>query len=265
MPVTVAVDAGGTSVHRPVRASGRRRSARFPWRRMSGDGEATRQRREGKQCAAASGEFGTASRLAPRASQFQWRASPHCRVVNLVRSGRKQPQLFSASAGGKARHPYRCAARRDRACAGRMRTSETAVTLALARKWRPQDLRRNGRAGARGAGADQCAHAEPPAPRLPADRHARRGQDHARADHRQGAQLRDRRHRHAVRRLRGLQRDRRGPLRRPDRAGRRLQHPGRPDARAAGERAVRADPRRASRCTSSTKCTCCRARRSTPC
>jgi hypothetical protein len=25
-------------------------------------------------------------------------------VVNLVRSGRKQPQLFSASAGGKARH-----------------------------------------------------------------------------------------------------------------------------------------------------------------
>src|SRR5688500_10799849 len=32
------------------------------------------------------------------------RASPHCMVVNLVRSGRKQPQLFSASAGGKARH-----------------------------------------------------------------------------------------------------------------------------------------------------------------
>src|SRR5690242_6151728 len=26
-------------------------------------------------------------------------------VVNLVRSGRKQPQLFSASAGGTARHP----------------------------------------------------------------------------------------------------------------------------------------------------------------
>jgi len=28
--------------------------------------------------------------------------------VNLVRSGRKQPQLFSASAGGKARHPRFC-------------------------------------------------------------------------------------------------------------------------------------------------------------
>jgi hypothetical protein len=35
-----------------------------------------------------------------------WRASPHCIVVNLVRSGRKQPQLFSASAGGWARHPF---------------------------------------------------------------------------------------------------------------------------------------------------------------
>jgi len=35
--------------------------------------------------------------------QMNWRASPHCRVVNLVRSGRKQPQLLTASAGGKAR------------------------------------------------------------------------------------------------------------------------------------------------------------------
>jgi hypothetical protein len=32
-----------------------------------------------------------------------WRVSPHCRVVNLVRSGRKQPQLLTVSAGGKAR------------------------------------------------------------------------------------------------------------------------------------------------------------------
>jgi hypothetical protein len=32
-----------------------------------------------------------------------WRVSPHCRVVNLVRSGRKQPQLLTASAGGMAR------------------------------------------------------------------------------------------------------------------------------------------------------------------
>ena len=30
---------------------------------------------------------------------MNWRVSPHCRVVNLVRSGRKQPQLLFASAG----------------------------------------------------------------------------------------------------------------------------------------------------------------------
>ena len=32
------------------------------------------------------------------------RASPHCSLVNLVRSGRKQPQPVPASAGGQARH-----------------------------------------------------------------------------------------------------------------------------------------------------------------
>jgi fumarate hydratase, class I len=37
---------------------------------------------------------------ANRRNELQWRASPHCMVVNLVRSGRKQPKLFSASAGG---------------------------------------------------------------------------------------------------------------------------------------------------------------------
>jgi hypothetical protein len=31
--------------------------------------------------------------------QMNWRVSPHCGVVNLVRSGRKQPQLLTASAG----------------------------------------------------------------------------------------------------------------------------------------------------------------------
>ena len=39
------------------------------------------------------------------ALEVSWRASPHCTLVNLVRSGRKQPQLVSASAGGLARHP----------------------------------------------------------------------------------------------------------------------------------------------------------------
>ena len=35
------------------------------------------------------------------------RASPHCSLVNLVRSGRKQPQPVAASAGGQARHRIR--------------------------------------------------------------------------------------------------------------------------------------------------------------
>ncbi len=40
-------------------------------------------------------------------------------VVNLVRSGRKQPQLFSASAGGPARHPSTVRLSR-RACGSRV-------------------------------------------------------------------------------------------------------------------------------------------------
>ena len=36
----------------------------------------------------------------------QRRVAPHCMVVNLVRSGRKQPKRFSASAGGTARHLF---------------------------------------------------------------------------------------------------------------------------------------------------------------
>ena len=41
----------------------------------------------------------------------QRRVAPHGMVVNLVRSGRKQPQRFSASAGGSARHLQAAAAR----------------------------------------------------------------------------------------------------------------------------------------------------------
>ena len=45
------------------------------------------------------------SRITRHEARLPWRASPHCMVVNLVRSGRKQPQLFFASAGGRARLP----------------------------------------------------------------------------------------------------------------------------------------------------------------
>jgi hypothetical protein len=44
---------------------------------------------------------------APVGYEDQRRAPPHCGVVNLVRSGRKQPQLLTASAGDKARHHTR--------------------------------------------------------------------------------------------------------------------------------------------------------------
>ena len=52
-------------------------------------------------------------------------------VVNLVRSGRKQPQLFSASAGGKARHPLQlCRSRGDAARCRARRICATAVERA---------------------------------------------------------------------------------------------------------------------------------------
>src|SRR6267142_6770301 len=66
-------------------------------------------------------------RLFPRRKRLR-RASPHCSLVNLVRSGRKQPQLIAASAGGKARHLFG------------IEDPEKAVMSyqVLARKWRPR-------------------------------------------------------------------------------------------------------------------------------
>ena len=57
------------------------------------------------------------------------------------------------------------------------------------------------------------------------------------------AQLRARRQLEALRRVRRLPRNRRGPLRRPDRGRRGLAHQGRRHARAARERPVPAEPR----------------------
>src|SRR5438552_11746877 len=67
-------------------------------------------------------------RLFPRAVERLRRATPHCSLVNLVRSGREQPQLVVASAGGKARHPFG------------IEDPEKAVMSyqVLARKWRPR-------------------------------------------------------------------------------------------------------------------------------
>ncbi len=46
----------------------------------------------------------------PSLLKVLWRASPHCMVVNLVRSGRKQPKLFSASAGVRLATPIEAVA-----------------------------------------------------------------------------------------------------------------------------------------------------------
>ena len=62
---------------------------------------------------------------------------------------------------------------------------------ALARKWRPKTFARAGRAGARRHRAHQRADARPAAPRVSADRHARRRQDDDRAHPREEPQLRD--------------------------------------------------------------------------
>ena len=59
----------------------------------------------------------------------------------------------------------------------------------------------------------------------------------------QCSQLRARRQLEAVRRVRRLPRDRRGPLRRPDRGRRGVPHQGRRHARASRERPVPAEPR----------------------
>ena len=93
-------------------------------------------------------------------------------------------------------------------------------------------------------GADQRADPRPAAPRVPADRHARRRQDDDRADPREEPQLpHQRRHRDAVRHLRRVHRHRRRPLRRPARARRGVEHRHRQHARDPRQRALRADRR----------------------
>ena len=59
----------------------------------------------------AEGRIGYNTVRAPKGAHRLRRVAPHCMVVNLVRSGRKQPQRFSASAGGTARHPVSLLAR----------------------------------------------------------------------------------------------------------------------------------------------------------
>ncbi|MBV6425262.1 MAG: hypothetical protein NAOJABEB_03078 [Steroidobacteraceae bacterium] len=101
-------------------------------------------------------------------------------------------------------------------------------------------LRRPRGAGTCRQGAVERAGGQPRPSCVPVQWHARCRQDDHRADPRQVPQLRNRCDCGAVRQVRRLSRDRRGPLRRPDRGRCRLAHQGRRHARAPRERAVHA-------------------------
>lgn len=126
--------------------------------------------------------FRLSCRLGSATTEFKnWRASPHCGMVNLVRSGRKQPQPNVASAGGKARllffeSRFFQSKRQHLDFIGRHYVSNIGSSAQMA----PQNLRATGGAGACRAGFEQCADAEPFASCLPVHRHARRGQNHHR-------------------------------------------------------------------------------------
>ncbi|CAB3842794.1 hypothetical protein LMG26846_01574 [Achromobacter insuavis] len=94
--------------------------------------------------------------------------------------------------------------------------------------------------GSRGARADACARHPAPASRLAVHRHARRRQDHAVAHPGQIAQLRNRHHLQALRRLSRLHRDRCRPVRRLPRTGRGLEPRRRGNDPAAGAGRLRA-------------------------
>jgi len=74
---------------------------------------------------------------------MNWRVSPHCKVVNLVRSGRKQPQLFIVSAGGKARLLFSGVRATDLFTSLSPKLSlmsNMSASTVLARKWRPKNF-----------------------------------------------------------------------------------------------------------------------------
>ncbi len=100
-------------------------------------------------------------------------------------------------------------------------------------------FRQPGGAGAHRTRAAPRAGREAAAPCLPFHRHARRGQDHARAHPGEVPQLRDRHHPAAVREVLRLRGDRRRPLRRPAGSRRRHQYEGGRDAPAPRDGAVR--------------------------
>ena len=134
----------------------RTRVARCPEVRSPARGPAAAARRQpSRRLLAAPPPFADNPPFALAARNDQRRVAPHCRVVNLVRSGRKQPQRLTASAGGTARHPMLRLAPVRGAPGARLRRwrpgartanpgipthlrSRTMSYQVLARKWRPK-------------------------------------------------------------------------------------------------------------------------------
>ena len=106
-----------------------------------------------------------------------------------------------------------------------------------------ENLRRPRRTGTRRQSPAQRPGKRPPAPRLPAHRHARRGQNHHRPHPRQKPQLRTPQRRRTLRPMPILPRHRYRPLRRPARNRRRLQHRHRQHPRSTRKRPIRPDRR----------------------
>ena len=134
----------------------------------------------------------------------------------------------------------------------------------------PDQLQRPDRPGGDGAHPAQRLRHRPRRARLHAHRRARRRQDHHRPHHRPRAELhRPGRHRRpdrrSLRRLPGLRGDPRRPPSGRDGDGRRQPHRRRRRARDHRGGCATARSRRATRSSSSTRSTCCRATRSTRC
>ena len=185
---------------------------------------------------------------------------PACAAPAIVAAGDRRRTAFSLTRSGpegSSRNEFQAgssagllpptgrAARRALRAEGRRCTDERGRRrLSRARAQVPAvELRRPDRPGPPRAHAEQRHRDGPPGPRLAADGRARGGQDLDGADHRARAQL-HRRGRggrpdaRAMRHVRSLRLDRRGPPRRRDRDGRGLAHRHRRRARADRGRAL---------------------------
>ena len=195
-------------------------------------------------------------------------SSLHLTLSPRGRVSDDRPARSSPHAAERDDGPSTCSGRRSRATPSRPQPRAYTV---IARKYRPQDLRGPDRPGGDGPHPDQrlrhraasptpscspaCAGSARPPPRA-----CWRGRSTTRARRCMRPAWLD-----LVERGPALPRHHRGPAHGRAGARRRQPHQGRRDARADSTACATPRPRRATRSTSSTKCTCSRRRPSTPC